>query len=135
MTRDEAKVFKHYLTDYNFYKRKIAEMKSRVNDIYCEFGYPSIRLGENRTCDVFADRYATDRFESLMTEISELENRISLYSGIVEMTDRLLATCSDEVRSMLVDIYIKGRSPHVVASEHFYSDDKSMYRVIRKALK
>ena len=135
MTREEAAVFKHYLADYNFYQRKIAEMRSRITDIYCELGYPSIEFGKNRTRDPFRDLYSTDRFESLMAEISELENKIDLYSRIVELTDKMLNTVSDEVREMLVDIYVKGRSPQRVASEHFYSDDKSMYRVIRKALK
>jgi len=125
--------------DLKFYKKQIDICKKRIEEIHLEksvLAYPHLNYGEKLyERDPYKTLFSSEKYNALLEEEAELENKIQVYCAIIRNTENLLATIESPAKEILMDIYVVGLSSKKVASLHYYSDEKSMYRVVRKTLK
>ena len=125
--------------DLKFYKKQVDILRKRIEEIHMEkaaLAYPHINYGGDKNeRDPYKTLFNSDKYNSLLEEEAELENKIQIYCAIIRNTENLLESIESPVKEILSDIYLLGLSAKKVASLHYYSDEKSMYRVVRKTLK
>ncbi len=138
MTKNDISAFKHGLMDYNYYKSRIDACQRRLSEIDIlieEMAYPRVSYGERLyERDPYHTMFDSERYFELDNERGAVTDELRFCAYAVKRVDDALEGMDELVRGMLVDIYIKGIPPAVVARRYFYSDEKSMYRVIRKTL-
>lgn len=125
--------------DLQFYKKRIDICKERLEEIHLEksvMAYPHINYGERLYGrDPYRTLFNSKKYISLLEEEAELENKIQVYCAIIKNTEGLLEKVDQPARDILKDIYIEEMPSKSVAMKYYYSDEKSMYRVVRKTLK
>lgn len=139
MNNDEIIFLKHSLSDYRFYKKKVKQLNDILNDIEEEkiaLAFPRINYDERlNERDPYKTLFESERYSKLCEKQVRIESELRLYQGLIDHTDAMLGSILDPVRSIMIDIYVNEIPAKKVAQKYFYSDDKSMYRVIRNNLK
>lgn len=125
--------------DLKFYKKQVDILRKRIEEIHMEkaaLAYPHINYGGDRQeRDPYKTLFNSDKYNSLLEEEAELENKIQIYCAIIGNTERILSGIESPVRQILTDIYVHDLPAKRVALMYYYSDEKSMYRVVRTTLK
>lgn len=138
MRRDEATFFKHCLKDYNYFVKTVDQLKSELDYILDEKHHISLKtksLIKVEKKKEYDSVYSSDEYYNLLRREEQCKYLINLYSMLIENTNRLINTLDEHTRSVLMDIYVSRVRPSRVADKYYYSDDKSMYRMIRNNLK
>lgn len=138
MTRDEIIFFKHCLKDYNFFIKSIEQLKLELDYILEERHHITlkttsiIRAEKDRK---YESVYSSDEYYDLLKKEKRCQSLINIYSNLAEYTMRNLNRLDPHTKEVLNDIYINRLRPSYVADKYYYSDEKSMYRMIRTNLK
>lgn len=131
--------YKHCLMDYNYYKNRIDELRLYLDLVRSDkdaMAYPKISLEEKSgKRDPYFTLYSSSKYQHLLAREERLTEEIRIFSGLVNITDQWLESIDYEIKEILTQVYIIGIPPRRVANSHYYSDEKSMYRAIRKCLK
>lgn len=138
MTKNDISALKHSLMDYNYYKSRIDMCRQRLSEIDIlieEMAYPRMYYGERLyERDPYKTLFDTERYSELNDERGVLEDELKFCVFAVNRVDDLLEGMDEPLRSMLIDIYIKGMPVSAVARKYYYSDEKSIHRYVRKEL-
>ena len=138
MTNEEILFFKHCLQDYSFYQKQVIKLTDILESIEQEkiaLAFPRIYYdGIRSTRDIYKTVFDTEKYGKLVDREKQIGNELSLYFSLVRTVDDLLALLDEDVRTIVQDIYINKIPIRKVTEQHFYSDEKSLYRVIRTAL-
>lgn len=139
MNNDEIIFLKHSLSDYRFYKKKVKQLEDILSGIEEEkiaLAFPRINYDERlNERDPYKTMFNSEKYSKLCEKQMKIESELKMYKGLIDHTDTIISSISEPVRSIMIDIYVNEISAKKVAQKYFYSDDKSMYRVIRNNLK
>lgn len=138
MSKEEILFFKHCLQDYNFYKKQVAILNDILSSIEKEkvaLAFPKIYYdGSKNTRDIYKTMFDTVAYGQLVEQEEQIRFQIRLYSELISYTENLLDLLDEDVRTIVQDIYINKIPIRKVTEKYFYTDEKSLYRVIRNSL-
>lgn len=139
MEQEEILFYKHCMQDYGFYQKRVRYFQKRLDDIHEEkmaMLYPNGRLKmytiEN---DPFSNFYNSEQYQKILEKEERTINSILFYKQMIKITDDWISKLPTELQNILTKLYISKIPAKRVAYLHYYSDEKSMYRVLRNTLK
>ena len=140
MKKDQIKFFKHSLQDYDYLWRRYNELNDIREDLIAErlalaTNTKSVLKVVRKQDGEWVDLYSTDKWRTITQLQEDCEKEIRMYSRLIEVVDKTLAGLEEPFRSMLDKLYIKKIPRREVSRNHFYSDEKAMYRAIRNYLR
>ena len=132
MTKKEIEAFKNRIKNYNFHKEQIIKLYEEENKLWYELSFvKGASFGER--VPTTNPEVKNDKVLKYYEDIDKIRIKREEHCAEISKLDTMLEEMSDEGRTIIKHIYLKGNSYEKTA-EYFFTSKSSIAHRINKAL-